>query len=299
MGTERRPVDHDVVRSLQHGLSVIGALGTPGPGRSAIDVADELGLSRASTYRVLATLCNLGYVRATSGRFALTPRVLELGYRQWSGGGLGEIAKPHLERLLHDTDEACSISILDGEAILCVAGVTPSRLVCPAEQVGTRLPAYATAQGRVLLAGLALDELEAYLATAQLRPLTRATIASRGALRRELATVRRRGWAVVDEELEPALRSVAVPISHGRSVTAAAGIVVGAHRVTLTKLRRTLLPILRVAADGIGSDLALLQPTRSPSVTRVAMRPPGRTATISQTARGRRGRSPRAPVRGS
>jgi IclR family pca regulon transcriptional regulator len=281
MRKERRALDHDVVRSLQHGLAAIGALGTPGRGRTASDIANELGLGRAATYRVLTTLCNLGYVCARAGRFELTPRVLELGYRQWSGGGLGEIAKPHLERLLDETGETCSISILDGDAILCVAGVMPNRLVGAVEQVGRRLPAYATAQGRVLLAALTPDELEAYLTTAQLRPLTRATITDHETLRRELTTARRHRWALVDEELEPGLRSVAVPIWRNQSVMAAAGIVVDTQRVSLTKLRRTLLPVLRVAADEISSQLALLQPTPSSPVTRVARRPTAWNPTIS------------------
>jgi IclR family pca regulon transcriptional regulator len=280
-----RPVNDSTVRSLERAVSVIGALGIPGPGRTAGEVADELALSRAATHRVLATLCNLGYARSSAGRFALTPKVLELGYRQWSALDLPDVAQPHLERLLNRTGEACSMSILDGDAILCVAGVSPSRLLCAVEQVGARLPAYATAQGRVLLSALTTEELDAYLATARLRPLTRVTMTDPEALRRELATVRRRGWALIDEELEPGLRSIAVAIAHGRGVIAAVGIVADAHRVSLTKLHRTLLPVLRVAADDITKELALLQPPRSSPVTRGALRPPAWNPTMREHAR--------------
>lgn len=245
------------MRSLVGGLAVIGALGVPGPGRNATEVASELGLSRWATYRALLTLCNLGYVRADGARFALTPKTLELGYRQWSGLALPEVAKPHLERLRQETDEACSVSILDGDAIVSVAGATPRRLVGVAAEVGTRLPAYATSQGRVLLAALTPAALNEYLARADLRPLTPATIVSRHVLRREIDAVRRRGWAVVDEELEPGLRSVAVPIAGGRGVTASAGIVADTHRVSLVRLRGTLLAALGAAAERIQSDLAL------------------------------------------
>ena len=102
-----RSLDEDIVHSLARGLAVIGALGGPGPGRTAADVAGELRLGRAATYRILDTLCNLGYVRARAGRFALTPRTLELGYRQWSGLDLADLAGLHLERLRDETAEAC------------------------------------------------------------------------------------------------------------------------------------------------------------------------------------------------
>jgi IclR family transcriptional regulator, pca regulon regulatory protein len=247
----------DVVRSIERGLAMIAALGVPGPGRTATDLARELRLTRAGTYRVLSTLRNLGYVRTSAGRFMLTPRVLELGYRQWSGLGLADVAKPHLGRLLEETCEACSVSILDGDTIVCVARAAPVRLIGVAAEVGRRLPAYATAQGRVLLSSLSPSDLSLFLDSADLRPLTRSTIVRRGELRAALAAVRRRGWALVDEELEPGVRSVAVPIADGRDIVAAMGIVVDAQRVSVATLRGELLPRVRAAADRIETDLAL------------------------------------------
>lgn len=254
---ERGRAGDDTVRSLERGLAVIGALGVPGPGRTATDVAGELGLSRATTYRALGALRGLGLVRHDAGRFALTPKVLELGYRQWSGLDLAEIAEPHLEELLEQTGEACSVSVLDGDRILAVAGAAPTRLIGVAATAGTRLPAYATSQGRVLLAALGPDDRSAYLARVELRPLTRATITNREVLASVLDRVRRSGWSLVDEELEPGLRSVAVPVADARRVVAATGIVVDARRVSLRTMRRALLPVLRAAADRIESDLAL------------------------------------------
>jgi IclR family transcriptional regulator, pca regulon regulatory protein len=250
-----RSLDEDIVHSLARGLAVIGALGRPGPGRTAADVAGELRLGRAATYRILDTLCNLGYVRPRAGRFALTPRTLELGYRQWSGLDLADLARLHLERLRDETAEACSLSILHDDAIVCVARATPARLICAAEEVGTRLPAYATSQGRVLLCALSAENLRAHLARVPLRPLTPATVARREDLHRELARVQRRGWALVDQELELGLRSIAVPIVEGQHVVAAVGIVADSQRVSVAELRGTL-PLLRVAADGISGELA-------------------------------------------
>jgi IclR family transcriptional regulator, pca regulon regulatory protein len=249
----------DVVRSLERGLAVIGALGAPGPGRTATDLARDLRLTRAMTHRVLSTLRKLGYVRATAGRFVLTPRVLDLGYRQWSGLDLADAAQPHLQRLLDETGEACSVSVLDGDAIVCVACAAPVRLIGVATEVGRRLPAYATAQGRVLLSAMNPPELSRFVASMDLHPLTRSTIVCRAELRRELGAVAQRGWALVDEELEPGVRSVAVPVAYGHDLVAAMGIVVDAQRVSLATLQRAWLPRVRAAADRIQTDLA---PTR-------------------------------------
>ena len=116
--------------------------------------------------------------------------------------------------------------------------------------------AYATSQGRVLLAALSQDDLSGYLARSELRPRTRATITDADALTSELDRVRRAGWSLVDQELEPGLRSIAVPVADASGVAAAAGIMVDAGRVSLRRLRETLLPLLRTAAAHMEGDLA-------------------------------------------
>jgi hypothetical protein len=120
----------------------------------------------------------------------LTPKVLELGYRQWSGLELADVAKPHLERLLAETGEPCSVSVLDGDTIVFVARSAPVRLMGVAPEVGRRLPAYATAQGRVLLSSVSPSELSRFLDSADLRPLTRSTIVGCGELQAALGAIR-------------------------------------------------------------------------------------------------------------
>jgi len=151
--------------------------------------------------------------------------------------------------------------VLDGDQTLCVARVAPERIMNVAMPVGTRLPAYATCVGRVLLADLSADELDGYLARVELRALTPVTLTSAPALRRELDRVRRQRWALVDQELERGLRSAAAPIrdAAGRVIAAAN---VGAHagRVTVATLRRSLLPSLRATAASIERDFAVARP---------------------------------------
>src|SRR3954453_58835 len=162
--------DH-FVQSLERGLAVIRAFGTEDPELTLSDVARRTGLTRAAARRFLLTLADLGYVRSDGKRFALTPRVLELGYAYLSSLSLPEIAEPHLERLAAAVRESSSVSILDGDEIVYVGRVPTSRIMRVSITVGTRFPAYATSIGRVLLAGLSEDDLDAYLARATITPL--------------------------------------------------------------------------------------------------------------------------------
>ena len=198
----------------------------------------------------------LGYVRGDGRLFALTPRVLDLGYAYLSSLSLPEIAEPHLEDLVAVVHESSSVSVLDRGEIVYVARVPTKRIMTVAISVGTRFPAYATSMGRVLLAGLEAAELDELLRDAELRPLTRSTLTDPSAIRVELDRVRRQGWAVVDQELEQGLRAVAAPI-RGASGRVVAAVNVSAHasRTTLEDMRRVLLPPLLETAVAIERDL--------------------------------------------
>jgi IclR family pca regulon transcriptional regulator len=259
MGTD--VADRDFVRSLERGLDVIRALGRPGPGLTLAEAARELRSTRASARRTLQTLERLGYLRSDDRRYTLTPKVLSLGHGYRVGLALPDVARPHLQELMQETDEFCSVSVLDGDETLCVARVAPARIMNVAMPVGTRLPAYATCVGRVLLAELSDDDLDGYLARVELRALTPATIVDPPELRRELDRVRRQRWALVDQELERGLRSIAAPIrdAAGRVIAAAN---VGAHagRITVATLRRALLPSLQATAAAIERDFTVARP---------------------------------------
>src|SRR5271165_1771349 len=158
----------DFVQSLDRGLAVIRAFGPDRERLSLSEVARATGLTRAATRRFLLTLVKLGYVRNDGREFSLRPRVLELGYAYLSGLAMPEIAAPHLEELVARVRESSSISVLDGHHIVYVARVPTKRIMTVAISVGTRFPAYATSMGRVLLAGLTQDDLDRYLAEADL-----------------------------------------------------------------------------------------------------------------------------------
>ncbi len=254
--TERRSPGPEYVQSLARGLSVIRAFDADHPEMTLSAVARATGLTRAAARRFLLTLAELGYVHTDSRVFRLTPRVLELGYSYLSSLTLPDVAEPHLERLVADVHESASVSVLDGHEIAYVARVATSRIMTVAITIGTRFPAYCTSMGRVMLAALIPDALDSFLADADLAPRTRKTITDPYLLRAELARIRGRGWAIVDQELEEGLRSVAVPI-HGRDgeVIAAANVSLQANRGTMETARRDVLPRLQQTVARIEADL--------------------------------------------
>jgi IclR family pca regulon transcriptional regulator len=252
--TARSP---EFVQSLERGLSVIRAFGAEQPELTLSDVARETGLTRAAARRFLLTLVELGYVRSDGRMFALRPRVLELGYSYLSSLGLPEVALPHMENLVAQVHESSSLCVLDQGHIVYVARVPTRRIMTVGITVGTRFPAYATSMGRVLLAGLPDADVDDYLAAAELEPLTPNTIHEPEPLRRELAHVARQGHALVDEELELGLRSIAVPVHAQGRVVAALNVSMHASRGSSEAARRDLLPPLRATADAIEADLAI------------------------------------------
>jgi len=250
------------VQSLERGLAVIRAFDEHNPELTLSDVARSTGLTRAAARRFLLTLADLGYVRTAGRFFPLSPRTLELGYAYLSSQSLTEVAESHLERLVAEVHESSSVSVLDGEDIVYVGRVPTSRIMAVSINVGTRFPAYATSMGRVLLAALADADLDAYLDRVELVPLSPRTVTSVETLRSELAKVRRQGWALVDQELEEGLRSVAAPIRNRSGATiAAVNLSAHASRMTIEAARRRLVPPLLATAARIEADLRVASPS--------------------------------------
>ena len=248
--------DGEFVQSLERGLAVIRAFDAEHPELTLSEVGRLTGLTRAAARRFLHTLVELGYMRSDGRLFALRPKILELGYAYLSSMSLPEVAMPHLEQLVERVHESSSVCVLDGDEVVYVARVPTKRIMTVAIAVGTRFPAYATSMGRVLLAGQSDEWLAGYLASAKLVPITEHTVADRAALLAELCRIREHGFALVDQELEAGLRSVAVPIRDGEArVIAAANVSTHASRRSAEQLRDELLPPLLATAARIEQDL--------------------------------------------
>ena len=244
------------MQSLERGLAVIRAFDAEHRDLGLSEVARAAGLTRAAARRFLLTLVELGYVSSGDGKFRLTPRVLELGYAYLSGLTLPEVAEPHMEELVASVNESSSISVLDGTEIVYIVRVPTRRIMSITLSVGSRLPAYATSMGRVLLANLPDHELEQRLAATEFEPLSPRTVKDVDALRAVLKKVRKQGYAATDQELEEGLRSLAVPIHDvSGEVIAALNVSVHASRGTMTALRRDFLPLTLNTAAAIEADL--------------------------------------------
>lgn len=251
------PRNGEFVQSLDRGLAVIRAFDAENPELTLSEVARKTGLTRAAARRFLHTLVDIGYMRTDGGKFALRAKILELGYAYLSSLSLPELALPHMERLVERVRESSSMSVLDGDEIVYVARVPTKRIMAVAISVGTRFPAYATSMGRAMLAGRSAEWLDGFLASADRRRLTSHTRTDVGELRAELSRVRERGWALVDQELEEGLRSVAVPVRDGAGRTVAAvNVAVNASRRTMAQIEEEVVPHLLDTAKLIEDDVA-------------------------------------------
>jgi IclR family pca regulon transcriptional regulator len=239
------------VEAFAKGLAVIVALGDGAEGLSISDVAARTGLGRAGSRRLLLTLVQLEMASQKGTLFFLTPRVLRLGFAYLSSLTIREIAQPLIEGLAKQVGEPVAVSVFDGGEIVYVARATSARVLSRNLLVGSRLPAYCTSMGRVLLANKNEAELDVYFKETELVRLTQHTICDPDRLRRELRTVREQGWAVVFQELEIGVCGLAAPIRDGT------GAVVGAINLSANLSRHTeksyvetcLPPLLKTAAS--------------------------------------------------
>jgi IclR family pca regulon transcriptional regulator len=246
--------DPNFMTSLARGLSVIQAFSGANFRLTISEVSQKTGFSRGSVRRCLYTLTKLGFAGCDDKRhFFLRPRILALGHSYISSMPLAVAAQPVLEQLSHFLHESCSIAALDGMDVIYIARASVTRIMSIEIGVGTRLPAFCTSMGRVLLASMSPVELDAYLKQVKFKQFTRRTVNSGEKLKQALAAVRHQGYAQVDQELELGLRSMAVPIQ-GRAGRVVAALNVGTHaqRVSLNEMQNKFLPHLRVAARELG-----------------------------------------------
>ena len=238
--------DPNFVLSLARGLEVIESFEGHTEGQTVAEIARITGLSRAAVRRLMITLERLGYAEYTGRVYRLKTRVLKLGFSYLTSTSLPTLAQPILERVTELVHESSSLSILDGDEIVYLARSAAKRVMSVSLSVGSRLPAYCTSMGRVLLAALRDVELAAYLDRVELKALTPKTVTDKSSMLEIIQSVRAQDYALTDEELELGLRSIAVPVRNRQNRTVAA-INVGVHaaRVSTAEMIERLLPILQ------------------------------------------------------
>jgi IclR family pca regulon transcriptional regulator len=249
--------DPSFMTSLARGLAVLRAFGDSRRPLTIAQISQKTGIPRAAVRRCLHTLKQLGYAEAEMNNFSLRPKVLTLGYSYLSSTPLAVSSQPCLNTISRTLNESSSLAVLDDSEVLYIARSATSRVMSVALNAGSRLPAYCTSLGRVMLAHMEPAELDAYFAKTKLRPMTERTVVSQKRLREILAGVRQAGYAINDEELELGLRSIAVPV-RGASGKVLAALNVGAQaaRVSTTRMEQEFLPVLQRGAQ----ELSVLLP---------------------------------------
>lgn len=240
------------VQSFARGLAVIRSFSAEAPTQTLTEVATRTGLTRAGARRILLTLEGLGYVEAQGRQFRLTPKILDLGFAYLSSLPLWNLAEPVMEQLVAEVKESCSAAVLDGAELVYVLRVPTHKIMRINLGIGSRLPAYCTSMGRVLLAGLPPDEARARLASRERLPFTSRTVTDLATLVALVEDTRRQGWCLVNQELEEGLVSLAAPIVDRTGRTIAAMNISGqANRTPPALMIERFLPLLLQASRDI------------------------------------------------
>jgi IclR family transcriptional regulator, pca regulon regulatory protein len=246
------------VQSFARGLEVIRSFSAAAPRQTLTEVAGRTGLTRAGARRILLTLQTLGYVESDGKLFSLTPRILDLGFAYLSSMPMWNVAEPVMEQLVEEVKESCSAAVLEGADIMYVLRVSTRKIMRNSLGIGSRLPAYCTSMGRMLLAGLPDEEVLRLLASAPLVARTRHTLTEPEALLAKVQQARRQGWCLVNQELEEGLVSMAAPVMNraGR-IIASINISGQVNRTAPRVMQETMLAPLREAALVISQRLAM------------------------------------------
>jgi IclR family transcriptional regulator, pca regulon regulatory protein len=245
------------VQSFARGLEVIRSFNAAAPRQTLTEVASRTGLTRAGARRILLTLQTLGYVTSDGKQFALTPRILDLGFAYLSSMPMWNVAEPVMEALVEQVKESSSAAVLEGTDIVYVLRVSTRKIMRNTLGIGSRLPAYCTSMGRMLLAGLPDEEVLRLLKFSPLEARTRHTLTDVDALLAKVQQARRQGWCLVNQELEEGLVSMAAPVvNRAGRIIASINISGQVNRTPARQMQEGMLQPLREAAAEISRRLA-------------------------------------------
>jgi IclR family pca regulon transcriptional regulator len=248
-------------QSLERGLAILTCFSPTRPVLGIADIADELGMSRSTTHRYVITLVALGYLeQGASRKYRLGLRVTNLGMAALNSTGLREHARPYLEELRQRTSYTTALAVLDGADIVLVDRARSFRRGQSTIDLdlhpGSRIPAYCTAMGKLLLANLPESEQRELFTSMKLSKRGPNTITTKKALREELDAVQTEAFAVNDEELSANLFSIAAPVrNEAAEVVAAVNMSAHSSMISLGEMVDALSPHLVSTADRISARL--------------------------------------------
>lgn len=242
---ENKP-PRDFVGSVRHALEVLRTFDRDHPQMTLSSVSERTGMNRAGARRYLLTLEHLGYVQKDDRQFRLTAKVLELGFAFLSTAPLPEIARPYLQRITRETGEIAGLAVLDRGEIVHIAGSTVERMLAPTLTIGRHFNALYASSGRVMAASMEPQQLEELLRSAEIAALTPQSLKTKEEIREELKLIRRQGYAIVDQEVEEGVRSIAVPVLNRQGAPlGAVTVLTNVATVSKKRLLEEILPVLQ------------------------------------------------------
>lgn len=250
----------DYIQSLEKGFALINAFGPNDPTLTLSLAARKTGMTRAAARRFLLTLTRLGYLGTDKKSFWLTPKVLELGERYLSSQPWWSVAQTVVEDAARKMGESCSLCTLDGDEIVYICRVAVSRLISSNVSIGSRISAFPTALGRVLLAQMPHEDLRRLLARAKLKSHTVNTVVDKKRFLQLIEQTRVSGFCLVEQELDVGLSALAVPVHPSKVGLAALGVSVNSGRVSKKELVSRMLPVLRESAERISLRMTRVAP---------------------------------------
>ncbi|MGO2110807.1 MAG: IclR family transcriptional regulator domain-containing protein [Pseudoclavibacter sp.] len=256
VGSDKGAGRSESLGGLAKGLRIIECFSESSPMLTVSQAARAVSISPASARRCLLTMHELGYLSYDGKFFRPTPRMRRLGGAYTGSTPLPLLAEPHLRTVRDELDESASLAVLDGDEVLFVARAESQRIVTMNVRLGGRLPAHASSTGRVLLAGQADEQIEDLLRTVQFDATGPKTLTSAAQVMERIRQVREDGMAITDEELEPGVRTVAVPVRDSSGVLQAAlSLAVSTARVSVDELRERHVPVMQEAATQLGQSM--------------------------------------------
>jgi IclR family pca regulon transcriptional regulator len=247
MATRREPkVPRDFVGSVRHALAVLKAFDKDNFEMTLSAVSERTGMTRAGARRYLLTLEHLGYLHKDDRLFRLTPKVLDLGFAFLSTAPLVDLARPFLQEITRETGEICGLAVLDRESMVHIAGSSVERTLAPTLTIGRRFNALYASSGRAIAAFMQPAQVDGLLKRCEIAALTPQSLKTKEEIREELKTVRRQGYAVVDQEVEEGIRSVSMPLlNRDGAPLAAVTILTNVATVSKKQLIEEKLPVMQ------------------------------------------------------
>jgi IclR family transcriptional regulator, pca regulon regulatory protein len=237
---------------------VLRAFNSARPAMTLSEVAERTDMNRAAARRFLLTLVREGYAESNGRYFRLRPKVLELGFSALASLDLSEVMQPIMAQLAEKLQESCFAAVLDDDSVIYIARAQSRRVINVGIDIGSRVPAHTVSSGRVLLSGLSEEAFHSYLGRVKLKKITPYTVTSKVKLRSDIEEVRRRGWSIVDQELEVGLRSISVPVrDRTGTIVAALNVCCPSPRIGPEEMHARILPALFDSAQRISR--AILQ----------------------------------------